>query len=137
DDLAPLAAEAIALELCTELARASRERPASAEPAWLARVRAFLHDEFRSALTAGRIAEVAGVHPVHLARVFRAHHGASLGAYVRRLRLEWAAEALAGSDAPLATVALQAGFFDQSHFSRAFRAHTGVSPGAWRARRRS
>ena len=63
---------------------------------------------------------VAGVHRAHLVRAFRARFGISVGAYVRRERIRWAARALRNSDAPIAEIALQAGFADQSHFTRTF-----------------
>ena len=78
-----------------------------------------------------------GRHPTHVARVFRREYGLSVGEYARSLRLEWAASRLALDDAPLAQVALEAGFADQSHFTRAFRRHAGVTPGRYRELRRS
>jgi AraC family transcriptional regulator len=78
------------------------------------------------------LADEIGVHPVHLARVFRAHHGMPLGTYLRGLRLDWAAGQLRTST-PLADIAAGAGFVDQSHFTRAFRSHTGLTPGQYRA----
>jgi AraC family transcriptional regulator len=43
-----------------------------------------------------------------------------------------AARELAETDAPLAEIALAAGFADQSHFSNVFRRETGLSPSAFR-----
>ena len=57
----------------------------------------------------------------------------TVGTYVRRLRLDWAARELARSDTALARVALVAGFADQSHFTRAFRGYTGLTPSVYRA----
>jgi hypothetical protein len=45
-----------------------------------------------------------------------------------------AAEALCESNAPLATIALEHGFCDQSHFQRVFRKVAGWTPAAFRAR---
>jgi AraC family transcriptional regulator len=56
---------------------------------------------------------------------------------LRRLRIERAAVQLGGSDVPLATIALGAGFSDQSHFSNLFRRETGMSPSAYRRAVRS
>jgi len=78
------------------------------------------------------LAHEAGVHPVHVARVFRRHHGCTAASHVRRLRVAWAQEQLLRPGASLAAVALAAGFSDQSQFSRAFRQVVGVSPARWR-----
>ena len=51
--------------------------------------------------------------------------GCTVGEYLRRLRIERAAEQLSRGDAPLAEIALTAGFADQSHFSNVFRRRTG------------
>jgi AraC family transcriptional regulator len=79
------------------------------------------------------VASAIGVHPAYLARVFKAHHGVSVGEYGRRLRLAWAASEIARSDTPLATVAIRAGFADQSHFTRLFKRHVGITPARYRA----
>jgi AraC family transcriptional regulator len=69
---------------------------------------------------------------VTLARTFRRTFGCTVGEYLRRLRIERAAEQLVSGDLPLAEIALAAGFADQSHFSNVFRRRTGVSPSAFR-----
>jgi AraC-like DNA-binding protein len=40
---------------------------------------------------------------------------------------------LSGSNLPLASIAREVGFSDQSHFSRTFKRATGMTPGAFRA----
>ena len=104
-----------------------------AVPYWLGDVRDRLHDEFAAPPTAQALAEAAGVHRVHLSRRFRQHFGCSTTAYLRRLRVRAAAHAIASTETPLAAVALDAGFADQSHLSRTFKAATGVTPGQFRA----
>ena len=76
------------------------------------------------------------MHPVHLARVFRRHHGCSMGEYARRLRVERAAEALTSTGLPIGRIAHRTGFADHSHLSRTFRRMTGESPSEYRARHR-
>ena len=78
------------------------------------------------------LAAHAGVHPSHLARSFRRHLGCSPGAYLRRLRLERACEALAETRASILAIALEAGFSGQAHFTRAFHRTMGLPPGAYR-----
>ena len=69
---------------------------------------------------------------MHVARTFRRCVGSSLGQFVRAERLAWARSAVSAGDTPLATIALDAGFYDESHFIRAFRRHFGATPGSYR-----
>ena len=133
DECWPLALEGLALQLVATAERASCERPGP----WLTRVRELLHDRAPEQASLGELADAVGRHPTHVARVFRREFGLSVGEYARALRLEWAASRLALDDAPLAQVALEAGFADQSHFTRAFRRHAGVTPGRYRELRRT
>jgi AraC family transcriptional regulator len=73
------------------------------------------------------------VHPIHLARTFRARYGISVGEYGRRVRIEWAAAEIARGESSLAAVATEAGFADQSHFTRLFRRYVGTTPARFRA----
>ena len=82
------------------------------------------------------LGRAVGIHPVHVARVFRAHRGMSPASYARELRLSWAAQRLADSDASVCDIAAQAGFADQSHFVRAFRRRTGMTPSRYRLDRK-
>jgi AraC family transcriptional regulator len=131
DGLSVLAAEGIVLELLVDLARLDRSR-ARRPPAWLLRAQELVHARFAEPIRTAEVAAEMGVHPAHLAREFRVHFRMSMGSYVRRLRLEWAAGELVGSNASLAEVALAAGFADQSHFTRFFKRHTGFTPNAYR-----
>jgi AraC family transcriptional regulator len=79
------------------------------------------------------IAAAAGIHPVHLARVFRRHCGYTLGDYVRKLRVDFAARQLLATDEPLAGIAFAAGFSDQSHFTKVFKRQTGMTPADFRS----
>jgi AraC family transcriptional regulator len=131
DDLTTLAAEGIVLEMLVTLARldsGAARRP----PAWLLRAQELLHSQFTRAMRNADVARAVGVHPAHLARAFRVHFKVSMGCYVRRLRLDWAARELVRSETSLAAVALAAGFADQSHFTRFFKRHTGLTPQAYR-----
>jgi AraC family transcriptional regulator len=134
DSATPLEVEGLVLEM---LALASRqgqgERRARQAPPWLARTRELLHASFRRPPPIDELAREAGVHPDYLARAFRVRFGVPVGTYVRRLRLEWAAARLAGTEEPIAQIALDAGFADQSHFTRAFKRYAGLTPGEYRS----
>jgi AraC family transcriptional regulator len=133
DTAAPLAAEGLALELLAATTREARERRrATRAPAWLNAAEELLRTRLGDCVRLRELADLVGVHPVHLARVFRAHYGVSVGEYGRRLRLEWAAAEVARSDTPLALIAARAGFADQSHFTRLFKERIGTTPAAYR-----
>jgi AraC family transcriptional regulator len=132
DAVSALTVEGLTLELLAEGARQGPRRAERTPPRWLQQVRDLLHAEFRERMTLDGIAGSVGVHPAHLARVFRELHGCTVGDYVRRLRIEYACHCLRTSDTALATIALAAGFADQSHFSRVFKRQTGVSPAVFR-----
>src|SRR6267142_2971495 len=132
DDVSALAVEGLTLELLAESARQSSRKLERTPPRWLHQVHDLLHEGFRECLTLDGIAGAVGVHASHLARVFRQLHGCTVGDYVRNLRIEYACHRLRTSDDTLATVALAAGFSDQSHFSKLFKRRTGLSPAVFR-----
>lgn len=131
DTLSDLALEALALESLVDAGRLMRDADRS-DPPWLRRAEDLVRERFREALRIADVAEAVGVHPAHLASVFRRKHDLPLGEFIRRLRLEWTTDRLARSSASLSAIAYEAGFADQSHFTRAFKRYTGLTPGAYR-----
>jgi AraC family transcriptional regulator len=129
-DNAGLVVEAAIWEM---LAEASDNRRLGAGRApWLTEVRDYLEAHATDGPSMTLLSDMAGVHPVHLARSFRQRFGCSVGAYVRRRQVGAAVALLAQNDLPLADIALSAGFADQSHMTRLVKSHTGRAPGAWR-----
>lgn len=126
---APLVLETLALELFACAAHRPRLRPA---PHWLRRVRDWLRDRYAEPLTLSEAAVTFGITPVHLSRTFREQYGCTMGAYLRAVRAEHVRRALARRERPLAQIALDAGFCDQSHMTRVFRQAFGITPGAYR-----
>lgn len=135
DAAAELALEAAALEMVATLVRAGTPR-GRRPPEWLGPVCDYLHARALDRIRLADLAAVAGIHEVHLVRAFRAHLGVTPGAYLRGLRIEHARRALARTDAPLADIALEAGFSSQAHFTRVFHRLAGVTPAAFRRARR-
>ena len=78
------------------------------------------------------VAEVAGVHPIHLAKLFRKRFGYSMGEFIRRQRIAWACEQLARDAGTISSIAVSAGFADHAHFTRTFRRIAGCSPSWYR-----
>jgi AraC family transcriptional regulator len=112
------------------LAERADERAAHDAPAWLPLVLR----EFRwvDAVPLTEAAELAGMHPAHFARAFRAHVGLTPGRYRRRERVRAASRLLLEGPASLAEIAHECGFSDQSHLTNVFRETAGVPPKRYR-----
>ena len=132
DDAAPIALQALTLELIALTVR-GEERRFHRPPLWLTLIKERLEAEFRKRFSLAELARDAGVHPVHLAAQFRAHYGCTVGELVRRRRSEFACERIRAGEWSLLDIALEAGFATQSHFSRVFRAAVGVTPTEYRS----
>lgn len=124
-----LVAESLALEISE---CALRDFAPSRQPRWLDRVIQTLHDEPHRRHYTSTLARDAGVHPVHLASVFRRVHQQTIGEYVRTLRIRRATNLLRQKDVTLAEIAADLGFADQSHFTRVFGSTVGLSPSEFR-----
>jgi AraC family transcriptional regulator len=131
--LTTMAAYAMRINACSQHSVIGGVSGPNTNNSWLDRVRDLLHAEFRSKLRMHVLADVAGVHEVHLARAFKRKYGCSPMYYVRRLRCAWAREQLTITDRPISEIAIEAGYSDQSHFGRHFRRQTGVTPAGYRA----
>jgi AraC family transcriptional regulator len=136
DPTSSIAIEGLVLTLLAEAASTPDSLRGGA-PRWLPVAADFIRANYRDRLDHDALARVAGVHGTHLARAFHRHMSCTVTEYVRRLRIEWALEHVARGDAPLADVALEAGFADQAHFTRVFRRETGSTPSEYRRRSRS
>jgi len=132
DEMSPLAIESLTMSILIDSARAER-RGTARGPSWLRRVKERIQDNFSARVTLEELGSDAGVHPVHLATTFRRFYGVTVASYLRQLRIEYACRELLGSDAPLADIALAAGFADQSHFGRVFKRATRMTPAEYRA----
>lgn len=103
-----------------------------AAPLWLSNVRDLVATA-RARPSISGLANAIGVHPVYLTRAFRQRYGCSISRFIRRLRVQRAADLLAGTDLQVSAIAAQFDFADQSHFCRTFRAEMGVSPSLYRS----
>ena len=76
----------------------------------------------------------------HFARSFKQCTGKPPHRWLLENRVDRAKELLTDAELPLAEIALECGFSDQSHFTRVFSRTVGTSPGTWqrlRLRRRA
>ena len=126
-----IALEGLTFELFTEIMRRART-PSRSVPTWLREVRDRILDSADQPLRVKQLARVLDVHPVYLSQAFRVSYGESLSQFVRRTRVERAANSLKETDKSMVQIAFESGFCDQSHFCRVFRDATGFTPREFR-----
>lgn len=95
------------------------------------RYRDLIEADIAGTFELGNLAEVAGVTRFQVIRDFKRVAGMTPGQYLRDCRIR-AAAALMRTGKPLADIAFETGFADQSHLTRLFKSMRGVSPGAFR-----
>ncbi len=88
----------------------------------------FIHAHLNEGLTLEVLARQIGFSPYHFARLFRRSTGESPHQFVMRQRFEVAKRLLKETDIPVAHIALQLGFPQQSHFTHTFKRYTGTTP---------
>jgi AraC family transcriptional regulator len=135
DDLSGLIVEGSLLELFGRWKR-DRLRRAQYVPAWLERVKTVLVDSFCESISLQDLSRSVGVHPVRIAREFRRVYGVTIGAHVRKLRIDFVAERLSAPGnaiySTLTDLALDAGFSSHAHMAFAFKRVTGFTPSEFR-----
>lgn len=117
------------------LPQANSRRPSSLHAYHLTRIKAYVKERLRDpGLSVASVAQVAGLSPDHLARLFR---GEPLP--LSRLIWQWRLEACHRDlvDPRLASrsvsdIAFSWGFNEAAHFSRSFKEQYGLTPREWR-----
>ncbi len=130
--------EAITTVLLQLIERYGGQMPAcqtrGREPQAVSRAKDFLSENLDGQVDLSALADVAGISPFHLIRVFRKATGLTPHAWLVDRRVHRASELLRQGKAP-AGIAMSCGFADQSHLSRIFKSHVGVTPGQYKGSR--
>ena len=74
------------------------------------------------------IAEALHLNPSYMNRVFKAHTGISVRAFIIDYRINAAIDLISGGEIPSTELALAVGFNDVPHFIKTFKSHTGKTP---------
>jgi len=97
----------------------------------------FIHQDISNELLAKELASIAAYSEHHFHRVFKAVVGEPVHQYIRRIRMEFAANQLMfDANSLVLNIATKSGFSSVSSFSRAFKATFDISPGQWRSNER-
>jgi transcriptional regulator GlxA family with amidase domain len=98
----------------------------------LNRVLDLLDRRFHEPLRIAELCDVANLSERSLHRHFVRHVGESVGRYLNRLRIGYAARQLTDTGWPIALIATKAGFPNLANFNRQFLSARGMTPSAYR-----
>ncbi len=102
-------------------------------PAQWQRVRDYCFAHVGEKITLDELATLCALGRFQFLKLFKQTVGMTPHAWLVRLRLEQACSLLSGRAKPIAEVAQEVGFYDQSHFNRAFRQAFGVAPSSYQS----
>jgi AraC-like DNA-binding protein len=105
-------------------------RPAGRDARAVRLVKDFLIENYREKVDLAQLSALTGLSPFHLTRVFAREAGMPPHAFLNQVRIA-RAKTMLRRGAPIARVALETGFADQSHFTRTFRRMVQIPPGAY------
>jgi AraC-like DNA-binding protein len=91
-------------------------------------VRAFLMEQYTENISLEKIAGLVNLSTYRLNRVFSQEVGIPPHAFLNQVRV-WQAKLLLEKSTPIAEVATEVGFYDQSHLTRHFKRLMGFTPG--------
>jgi len=92
------------------------------------RMQEYIVEHIQDAISLRQLAEAAGYSPWHSARIFKAYTGKTPFAYIRSLRLRYAAEVLRDQDVHVIDVAFDFLFSSHEGFTKAFAREFGITP---------
>ena len=102
----------------------------------LAPAMAYISEHYHEHISIEDLAEKCGLSLGAFHRRFRETYLCTPHTYLRQIRVRMSCHALAFSGRPIASVAAECGFSDQSHFTKEFRRIMGETPRSYRRRHR-
>jgi len=109
--------------LCTRTQRLARER--------IERAKLVLQERMQNPPPLEELARIVNCSPFYLSRQFAQEGGATMQQYLRRIRMERAAELLRSGQCNVTEAALAVGYNSLSHFSSTFHETFGCCPGLY------
>ncbi len=92
----------------------------------------YIEDHLSEEINIEKVEEICHYSYRNINRIFEAIHQETIGKYIKRLRLEKAAQYLKYSSLGVSQIAYEVGFEDRSAFSKAFKSKYHLSPLAFR-----
>ncbi|MBQ9947946.1 MAG: AraC family transcriptional regulator [Oscillospiraceae bacterium] len=100
----------------------------------LAPVLDYIDENYQNDFPLTVLAELAGITPQHLCRVFRETMNMRPNEYLTQRRLQEAKRLLERNELPVSEIAARSGFPDAGYFSTVFKKHEGVTPVEYKKR---
>ena len=98
------------------------------------KVIAYVEERYRTSLEVSQLAQIACLSESQFRKRFVKLFKISPSKFINRIRVQTAAKLLLSGDDPIAEIALQCGFCDQSYFTRQFSQFFGLTPKRYRDR---
>ena len=121
-----MAIDALLIQTFGLLSQATKDA-GKRKPQWVNKVKEALHAEPEQWQLID-LAKLGNIHPVHLSRDFPKYFHATLGDYIRSIKIQRALSLLPNKELSLTDIAIQCDFADQSHFIRSFKASQQLTP---------
>ncbi|YCM42151.1 AraC family transcriptional regulator [Verrucomicrobiaceae bacterium 227] len=102
--------------------------------AGLRRVAEWVREHVDEGIHVDELARIAGMKPAQLERRVKRVFKLSVGQFVRKVRIDLAAQLLRDTDLGIAEIALRCGYSEQSSLTRQFKSAVGCPPGEFRRR---
>jgi AraC family transcriptional regulator len=96
------------------------------------RVLIYIEEHLNETLELEVLAKIARISPYYFHRLFRVYLNETVADYVKRLRLQRAAQHLQYSNTPITDIALEIGYETPSSFTKVFNQVMGQSPSKYR-----
>ncbi|MGD1909093.1 MAG: AraC family transcriptional regulator [Leptolyngbyaceae cyanobacterium] len=127
--------QSLLLDLLSHLFRHYAERPVALKPLKpeskaIQQARTYLEAHYAQNISIETLAQQVNLSPYYLIRSFRQQVGCPPHHYQRHWQLKQVKQALRTGE-PLAVIAAEQGFYDQSHLNRVFKQTFGVTPGQY------
>lgn len=92
----------------------------------------FVEQHLNQPVTVQEMAEIAGYHPSHFAKLFQKRLGITPLQFILRQKTNRAIELLTCTSLPVSSIAESLGFANQFYFSSSFKKQTGMTPSEYR-----
>lgn len=96
-------------------------------------IQEYINEHYAEELSLTLLGEIANLHPVYLARIFKETTGDTPSAYIIAVRMEKAAQLLCESNMRIYEIMEMVGYKKQQYFTRLFKEKYGMTPKEYRA----